>query len=1123
MKVLYVEDSAADADLARRALQRSLSEIELQVATSLAMARGVLASQGPFDGLLLDLDLPDGSGLELLAEVRQQALALPVVMLTGSGDHNAVAVAIRAGADDYLIKQGDYLKRLPIRLAEAIRRKDDHGRMAKRGLSVLYADDHTEQAAQLLNHLAVQAPHIRVERVDSAAAALARLRECGATGGYDVLLLAFDLPDVDGLELVRLIREDLNIRQPTILIAPQGNEVLAASSLYLGLDAYLSRHEGFLFELTATLEKVHRQAQLEREESRLREVSGRLTRLLASSPTLLYSLDVNDPELRSTWVSDNIERVLGFTPDCALERGWWWSHLHPDDRAAAAEASSRLLECGAVTHEYRFADSSGNYRWMRDELRVVKDEKGKPIEVVGAWNDISPEKRAENVRMARAMALDQLVALRPLAEILLNVAQRLESIDARMKVSILLLDPHTGKLSNGASPSLPDYFCEAVEGLEPGLGVGSCGSSAWLGEMVIVEDTLEHPYWAQFRELVLRSGLRACWSVPFMDDLGKVIGTFAVYHDSPTKPGDEQVALIKEFAGLTALAVQKGRAAEALRQSAAVLESMRDGVIITDLAGRIVSVNRAYCEITGFERGAVVGRNPSMSRSGRHDRAFYQAMWESLLHKGYWQGEIWNRRSDGEVYPQWLSLSTVSNEAGERTHYVGVMTDLSQIKRSEALLERLSHYDPLTDLPNRLLVLSRLDHAIGQAERHGHMVGVLYVDLDRFKNVNDSLGHPVGDEVLVEVARRLKQAVRREDTLARLGGDEFLVVIDDLATPEDAATLARKIIAVVGAPVTVSSGQEVVIGASVGISLYPNDGDSATQLIQHSDTALYRAKDQGRNTLQFYLSELTLAANHRLEMELQLRRALERGEFRVFYQPLLDFKPQSTEIGAEALIRWIAPGRGVVSPVEFIPLAEETGLIVAIGEWVLREACRQAQQWRARGLPFGRIAVNLSARQFHQPGIVALVAAVLAETGLPAGHLELEITESALMADLDETLERLDALRALGVTLAVDDFGTGYSSLAYLNRFPLDKLKIDQSFVRGMAAGSNEEVIVRATIAMAHSMGLRTLAEGVETEAQHALLAAMGCDAYQGFIVSPPVASEDFERLEIVRSGAIMA
>lgn len=1120
MKVLYVEDSAVDADLAIRALRRSAPELDLQVATSLAIARNALVAQGPFEALLLDLNLPDGSGLELLAEVRLQDLPLPVVMLTGSGDHDAVAVAIRAGADDYLIKRGDYLKRLPVRLAQAIQRKGDRRLFTKRGLSVLYVDGDGDEAERLVRHLAGQAPHARLDRVDSATAALARLRERGAQPGYDVFLFAFDLPDVDGVELVRMVREDLGVQRPTILIAGEGTEALAASSLYLGLDAYLSRHEGFLYELTATIEQVHRQAQLAREEARLREVSDRLTRLLASSPTLLYSLAIEDGELRSTWVSDNVERVLGYAPASVLEPGWWWSKLHPEDRALVVEATARLLDRGTLTHEYRFLDGTGDYRWMRDEMRVICDAQDRQVEVVGAWTDITPEKRAENVRMARAVALDQLVALRPISEILLNVAQRLESIDPRMKVSILLLDRNSGKLTHGAAPSLPDYLCAAVEGLEPALGRGSCGSSAWLGEMVIVEDTLEHAYWQDYRELVLRSGLRACWSVPFKDDLGNVIGTFAVYHDVPTRPSEEQIALISEFAGVTALAVQKGRAAEALRQSAAVLESMRDGVVITDLNGRIVSVNRAYCEITGFDRAAVIGRNPNLSRSGRHDPAFYQAMWDSLLTNGYWQGEIWNRRGNGEIYPQWLSLSTVSNEVGERTHFVGVMTDLSQIKRSEALLERLSHYDPLTDLPNRLLVLSRLDHAIEQGRRHGHMVGVLCVDLDRFKNVNDSLGHPVGDEVLVEIARRLKLTVRREDTLARLGGDEFLVVIDDLTTPEDAANLARKIIAVIGAPVQISSGQEVVIGASIGISLYPNDGDSATQLIQHSDTALYRAKDQGRNTLQFYLSELTLAANHRLEMELQLRRALERGEFRVYYQPLVDFDPESTEIGAEALIRWVAPGRGVVSPAEFIPLAEETGLIVAMGEWVLREACLQAQQWRARGLPFGRIAVNLSARQFYQAGIVALVASVLEETGLPAGSLELEITESALMLDLDETLARLDELRALGVTLAVDDFGTGYSSLAYLNRFPLDKLKIDQSFVRRMVAGSSEEVIVRATIAMAHSMGLRTLAEGVETSVQHGLLAAMGCDAYQGFIVSPPVPGKEFERLAILRPQA---
>ena len=381
MKVLYVEDSAADADLARRALLRSAPELELQVATTLGMARGALAANGPFDVLLLDLGLPDGNGLELLAEIRHQDRVLPVVMLTGSGDHNAVAVAIRAGADDYLIKQGDYLKRLPARLAQAIRRTGDRSLAARCGLSVLYAEAHSGEAERLMRHLAAQAPHVRVDRVDSAAAVLARLRERGSRPDYDVLLFAFDLPDVDGLELLRRVRADLGVQQPAVLIAGQGNEALAESSLYFGLDAYLSRHEGFLYELTATLEQVHRQAQLAREESRLREVSGRLTRLLASSPTLLYSLALDGGDLRPVWVSDNIARVLGHAPACVMEAGWWIAHVHPDDRAAARAASARLLVKGLITHEYRFADGTGAYRWMRDEMRVVSKGEGEAVEI----------------------------------------------------------------------------------------------------------------------------------------------------------------------------------------------------------------------------------------------------------------------------------------------------------------------------------------------------------------------------------------------------------------------------------------------------------------------------------------------------------------------------------------------------------------------------------------------------------------------------------------------------------------------------------------------------------------------------------------------------------------------
>ncbi len=989
MRVLYVEDSEADADLARRALARHAPHIDLQIATSLGDGRTRLERDGPFDVLLTDLRLPDGTGLELLAEVRKQGLPLAVVMLTGTGDQEAVVAALKVGADDYLVKHDDYLKRLPRRLDEARERFSASRAALRRGLQVLYAGKDALDAELVRRHCAQYAPHVRIEAAESAAAMLARLAEGGCMPEFDVLLVDYRLPDMDGLELTRILRLERNVHLPIVLMAERGGEELAASALRLGVNDYLTRHEGYLFELTATLEKAHQQALLARDQE---------------------------------------------------------------------------------------------------------------------------------VRVARAAVLDQLVAMEPLGAILDGLARRLHGIEPRLRVSILLIDPVTGGLRVGAAPDMPPIFHASLEGFVPGDGHGACGTAAWSGNAVATDDVLGHQHWVGLEDMVEQCGFRAVLALPLKDDTGRVLGAFGVYFDAPGVPGGALRERIDEFARIAALAVQTSRTAEAQRLSAKVFESTHDGLMVVDTAGCIVTVNPAFTTITGYRADEAIGAKPSMLKSGRHDAMFYATMWQNLLQTGLWQGEVWNRRKNGEIYPQWLTLSAVRNAAGAATQFVGVMTDLSQLRHSEQQLEHLSHYDPLTDLPNRLLAQSRLEHAIDQARRHRNMVGVLYVDLDRFKNINDSLGHPAGDQVLVEIAGRLRDGIRAEDTLARLGGDDFLVIIDTLQSPDEAAILARKIIALAEQPCRVTSGQEIASSASVGISIFPDDGESATELIQHADAAMYRAKDRGRGTIQFYLSELTAAANERLELELQLRRALERGEFRVFYQPLVGLEPSCGAVGAEALLRWRQPDGSLMSPMRFIPLAEETGLIVPIGEWVLREACAQARNWLDRGLPFGSVAVNLSVRQFREKDLVDRVADALDRSGLAPSRLELEITESALMSDVGEAVAKLDGLRALGVGLAVDDFGTGYSSLAYLKRFPLDKLKIDQSFIRGMSAGSNDEAIVRATIAMAQSLALKTLAEGVETEVQLQILRILGCDMYQGYITSPPVPPEEFERLPILQA-----
>ncbi len=549
---------------------------------------------------------------------------------------------------------------------------------------------------------------------------------------------------------------------------------------------------------------------------------------------------------------------------------------------------------------------------------------------------------------------------------------------------------------------------------------------------------------------------------------------------------------------------ERARAAEEQRRAAAVFANTHEGVVITDATGTIVAVNPAVCTITGYDESELVGANMRLLQSGRQDERFYHDFWASIVSAGYWQGEIWNRRKSGDIYPELLTVSTVRDEEGIVRNYVGTFTDITRLKQSQEQLEHLARHDALTGLPNRLLLLSRLEHAVERLKRHRGLGAVLFMDLDRFKVVNDSLGHPAGDELLKAVADRLRRRLRDSDTLARLGGDEFVAVLEDLTSAEQAGAVAQSLIERLSEPFHIAGGREVYVGLSVGVSLFPLDGQNAQSLIQEADTALYAAKEGGRGTYRFYRAELTEAANTRLATEARLRRALEHGHMVLHYQPLVAIA-DGRVIGVEALVRWQEPAGELIPPDRFIPFAEETGLIVPLGDWVLREACRQAQAWRTAGLPVDRIAVNLASRQFELPDIAERIEAVLAETGLPSRCLELEITESALMHHGDETLGKLKALKALGVRLVVDDFGTGYSSLAYLKRFPIDKLKIDKSFVDNIPNDAADMQIAAVVIDLARNLGLEALAEGVETPEQLAFLRQRGCDTVQGYLFAKPL------------------
>ncbi|MFC3129701.1 putative bifunctional diguanylate cyclase/phosphodiesterase [Coralloluteibacterium stylophorae] len=540
------------------------------------------------------------------------------------------------------------------------------------------------------------------------------------------------------------------------------------------------------------------------------------------------------------------------------------------------------------------------------------------------------------------------------------------------------------------------------------------------------------------------------------------------------------------------------------RIASEVLRSMNEAVSVVDLDFRFVAINPAFSRITGYEEAQALGQSSQLLDSEQHDSTFYRRVHAALSKTGHWSGEMWQRRRDGEEFLCWLEASEVRDESGVRTHFVTVLSDITEKKRAEQELRYLANYDTLTGLPNRALLSERLARAIVRARRRNHYVAVLFLDLDRFKDINDSLGHAAGDRILRSAAARLLETVGTSDTVARLGGDEFTVVIEDVADQEQAAQVAHDVLAAFARPLDVDDRQDVAITPSIGVSLYPDHGLAPTDLIKRADTAMYQAKALGRNTFQFYTEAMDAEARQRATIASSLRKALERDELRLVFQPRMSLV-DGRITGVEALLRWHSAELGDIPPSVFIPLAEESGQILRLGEWVLREACGTLARWRQHGLTDIAMAVNVSVLQLLRGNLPEVIAEIVEDTGIPPARLELEVTESMVMANAEQSTAALHALRALGVSLAIDDFGTGYSSLIYLKRLPIDTLKIDKEFVGDITHDPDDEAITATVITMAHSLGLNVIAEGVETEEQLAYLREQGCDEIQGFWLSQPL------------------
>ena len=801
-------------------------------------------------------------------------------------------------------------------------------------------------------------------------------------------------------------------------------------------------------------------------EQALRESEENLRRAQAVAKIGSWQIDMHSGNV--IW-SDETYRMFEVPHGAPVSYALFLTRVHPEDQQLVDDAWQQAQAGAPYDLEHRLLLTDGTVRWVRERAEPVRQEA-----VVQAWVGT-----VQDITDAKLVVLEQ----QRLLEVLESSPDIVSQADAQGN---LLYMNRAGRLLL-AWPEDARVEDFSIQDMHP-PEVGSHILSEYLPQVV------QHGSAVFETRFLTRDGRELATSQLILahhDAHGKI-----THYSTVARDMSEQSDLMRR-----------------MFLSDKVFTFTNEAIMITDAENRIVQINHAFTQLTGYTAEEVYGQNPRILASGKHDTSFYEDMWHALLEEGHWHGEVWDKRKDGSIYPKWVNINCIVDpNTHQVVNFVALFSDISERKQQEDHIRRLAFHDPLTGLPNRLLFQDRLVQALAEARRDDHLVALMFLDLDRFKDVNDTLGHHVGDLMLREVSARIQQSVREIDTVARLGGDEFVVILTRIRDSRDPAPVAEKILEAISSRMTLA-GTEVFANSSIGIALYPNDASSAEELMKSADAALYHAKDKGRGNFQFFTAELNRAAHERVRLDHALRSALERAEFELHYQPKIDLASRKV-VGCEALLRWRHPHWGMVSPAEFIPVAEETGMILPIGAWVLREAAWQAADWARKGYPV-RIAVNLSARQFADPTLVQSLAALLEQQQLPAHALELEITESTMMDGVAHAAQILRDIKDMGVSLAIDDFGTGYSSLAYLKTFDIDKLKIDQSFIRDIHSDPNDAAIVRALVVLSHELGLEVVAEGVEDEAQLDFLQALGCDIAQGYYFSKPLPAAAF--LEFVR------
>lgn len=725
------------------------------------------------------------------------------------------------------------------------------------------------------------------------------------------------------------------------------------------------------------------------------------------------------------------------------------------------------------------------------------------------------QKKFEKYEYLRNIIFEQLASDEPLPNILKVIVRGIEKLNPEMTCSVMLMDTESKFFSKCIACNLPIFFRTAISRVEIGVGVGSCSAAVFTGERVVVDDIATHPYWATLKDIAAQARFGACCSQPIRSSSGELLGTFAIYHHEPREHTKSDLSILEQSARLAGIAIERKLIEQNLQIAAIAFES-QEGMLVTDANRVILRVNSAFSQITGYSEDEIIGKHPGMLSSGRHDMDFYASMWESIVNTGSWEGDVWNRRKNGEVYPAHLTFTAVKGRDGTIVNYVATLVDITSRKSAEEEIQHLAYYDSLTGLPNRRLLMDRLSQALVTSSRGKGGGAILFLDLDHFKTLNDTLGHDVGDLLLKQVSERLTSCVREGDTVARIGGDEFVIMLEGLSdsifeAARQAELICEKILNALNQAYQLNS-YEYHSTTSIGATLFSGHEIESDELLKQADIAMYQSKTAGRNAIRFFDPVMQEVINNRALLERELHKAFDNEQFQLHYQ--LQVNNLGQALGAEALIRWMHPERGMVLPFHFISLAEEIGLILPIGKWVIETACTQLNVWQQSKFTKDIVlSINVSAKQFRQADFVEQIQDAVNRHGINPALLKLELTESLLLDDVEEIIATMTTLREIGVQFSLDDFGTGYSSLMYLKRLPLNQLKIDQSFVRDLITDPSDQAIVHTIIAMAKSLSLDIIAEGVETEEQLQFLLNKGCTCYQGYLFGRPLPIQQFEDL----------